>query len=93
MVGILVYKSSTLKNNNFFEMSISRKTDKFLEFFWCAYVVLLIKQHKSIVNTLSLHILESYWAISIFHIKLNIPFVSLLHWENGKALKFWSAAW
>ena len=44
-VSILVYKSSTLKNNTFFEMSISRKTNKILELFQSAYVVLLIKKH------------------------------------------------
>ena len=37
--SILVYKSSTLKNNTFFEMSVSRKTNKILEFFQRAYVV------------------------------------------------------
>ena len=36
---------------HFFEMSISRKTSKFLEFFQSAYVVLLMKQHTYKVST------------------------------------------
>ena len=72
IVSILVHKLYTLKNNTFFEMSISKKTNKFLDFFQSAYVVLLIKQHTCKVSTLRLHIQKT---ISIFYIKLNIPFV------------------
>ena len=31
------------------------------------------------LSTFRLHIQKSYWPISIFHIKLNIPFVSAFH--------------
>ena len=54
-ISISAYKMSTLENNTLFETSISRKTNKFLEFFQRAYVVLLIKQHTCKVSTLGLY--------------------------------------
>ena len=36
-INILVYKPSTPEDNTLFEMSISRKTNKFWEFFQSAY--------------------------------------------------------
>ena len=48
------FKMSTLENNTLFEMSISRKTNRFLEFCQSAYLV-LIKQHTCKVSTLRLH--------------------------------------
>ena len=76
-ISILAYKPSTFENNTFFEISISRKASKFLEFFQnqIVYVVLLIKQHACKVSTPRLYRQEKhYWAVSIFHVKRNIPF-------------------
>ena len=77
-------------------MSISRKTNRFFKFCQSAYLLLLIKQHTCKVSTLRLQKQKSQWAISVFHIKLNIPFM-LLEWArlgqptNGK--KFTSSLW
>ena len=49
------FKLSTLESNTLFEMSICRKTNRFLEFYQNAYLVLLIKQHTCKVSTLRLH--------------------------------------
>ena len=54
-ISILIYKPSTLQNNTLFEISISRKTRKFLELFQSTYVLLLIKQDTRKVSTLRLH--------------------------------------
>ena len=49
------FKMSTLENNTPSEMSISRKTNRFLKFCQSAYLVLLIKQHTCKVSTLRRH--------------------------------------
>ena len=84
-VSILVYKSSTLQNNTFFEMSVFGKSNTILEFFQSAYVILLIKQHTCKVSTLRLHIQKTIELFRFFTSSSTSPFYQRCKQETTRS--------